>query len=489
MAPKSAILIVDDDVNLTSNLRDILEAEGYATAVGHDGQMALSLCREKVFDLALVDMKLPDISGVALIEKLDELSGETVYIIITGYGSMDSAIEAVKQRSIVAYETKPLNIDHLLALISQVAERKQVEDLLKESERKYETIFETTGTATAIVEEDLTLSLVNTEFEKLSGYSKEEIEGKKSETEFVIEDDLVRAKEYHHLRRVDPSAVPEGYEFRFIDREGRIKDIHITANVIPETKKCVVSLLDITERKKMQAQLIQAEKLSAVGTMAAGIAHELLNPMMGMLNFALYCLEHTVEDDPRHAALQDIERETRRCADIVNNLLTFSHTGKQGEKEYQQESLATIIDRVVRLLSYRIETHNISLSQHIDEGTREVWMEASSLQQVFLNLISNALDAVEEAEKKEIRVDVHRDGEFIEAIITDSGRGISAENLGKIFDPFFTTKPVAQGTGLGLALSRNIILEHEGSITCESKPGVGTTFRILLPVEIKGGAK
>ena len=134
MAPKSAILIVDDDVNLTSNLRDILEAEGYATAVGHDGQMALSLCREKVFDLALVDIKLPDIPGVKLIGKLAELSPGTEYIIVTGNASLETAVEAVGQRHVVAYETKPLNMDHLLALITQVIERKKAEKKMVEYE-------------------------------------------------------------------------------------------------------------------------------------------------------------------------------------------------------------------------------------------------------------------------------------------------------------------------------------------------------------------
>ena len=134
MAAKSAILIVDDDVNLASNLRDILEAEGHDTAVAHAGQMALSLCREKVFDLALVDIRLPDIPGVKLIGRLAELSPEMEYIIVTGNASLETAVEAVRQRHVVAYETKPLNMDHLLALIAQVVERKQIEKKMVEYE-------------------------------------------------------------------------------------------------------------------------------------------------------------------------------------------------------------------------------------------------------------------------------------------------------------------------------------------------------------------
>jgi two-component system NtrC family sensor kinase len=211
--------------------------------------------------------------------------------------------------------------------------------------------------------------------------------------------------------------------------------------------------------------------------------------MMGMLNFAQYCLKHTTEDDPRHPVLQDIERETRRCVDIVRNLTTFSRMGKQGEEEYQKESFATIIDRVVKLLSYRIEKEHVSLTRHVAKGTPKIWMQVNSMQQVLLNLISNALDVLMKSQKKEIHIEVHREGDFVQLTVADSGCGLAPENLEKIYDPFFTTKPVGQGTGLGLTTSRSIIDSHGGDITCESKLGVGTTFKILLPAETKGGEK
>jgi signal transduction histidine kinase len=125
------ILVVDDDVGVASNLKDILEAEGYAAAVAHGGQSALTLCRERVVKLALIDIKLPDMSGMELIDKLIELTLDTSYIIITGYASLGSAIEAVRQKRIVGYVTKPLDIDHLLSIIGQVLARKQAEERLK----------------------------------------------------------------------------------------------------------------------------------------------------------------------------------------------------------------------------------------------------------------------------------------------------------------------------------------------------------------------
>ncbi len=134
MTPKFEILIVDDDVNLASNIQHIMEVEGYGTALAHDGQTAITLCHEKAFDLALVDIKLPDISGLKLIEELAELSPGMEYIISTGYASLETAVETVGQRHVVAYETKPLDMDHLLALIAQVVERKQIEEKMVEYE-------------------------------------------------------------------------------------------------------------------------------------------------------------------------------------------------------------------------------------------------------------------------------------------------------------------------------------------------------------------
>ena len=134
MAQKFEMLIVDDDIDLASNLQDVLETEAYSTAVAHDGQTAFALCHKKAFDLAIIDIKLPDMSGVKLIQELAKLFPGTEYIISTGYASMETAVEAVGQKHIVAYETKPLNMDHLLALVKQVVERRQIETKMVEYE-------------------------------------------------------------------------------------------------------------------------------------------------------------------------------------------------------------------------------------------------------------------------------------------------------------------------------------------------------------------
>ena len=234
-----------------------------------------------------------------------------------------------------------------------------------------------------------------------------------------------------------------------------------------------------------QAQLIQTEKMSALGTLVAGTAHELNNPIMGILNFTTHCTKHTSQDDQLYTVLQDIEHEAKHCAEIVRNLLTFSHTEKDDDKAYEKESLAEILGRVLRLLSYRIEKQQILVTQQIADDTPKIWIKPNRIQQLILNLATNAFDALEGSEKKEINVDIHGEGEFVRMTFADTGCGIAAESLRSIFDPFFTTKPVGQGTGLGLSVSQGIVNAHGGQVSCESEVGMGTKFTILLPIERK----
>ncbi len=142
-----------------------------------------------------------------------------------------------------------------------------------------------------------------------------------------------------------------------------------------------------------------------------------------------------------------------------------------------------ILDHVLRLLSFSIDKERVSVVKHYAECIPEIWMRVNSIQQVFLNIIANALDALKESKNKEISIDMHREGEFVHVAVADSGPGIPSENLQKIFDRFFTTKRPGQGTGLGLSICQSVVDLHKGRITCESKPGRGAKFVIELPIK------
>jgi PAS domain S-box-containing protein len=277
--------------------------------------------------------------------------------------------------------------------------------------------------------------------------------------------------------------------------EGRVFSIAVAS--IKDAGYVNLYARDVTERKSAEEylqqsyarleeqsiSLAQSEKMNAVGTLVAGTAHELNNPVMGILNFAEHCIKHTSKEDELYTVMEDIEHEARRCAEIVQNLLTFSHTGQDDRRAYQKGRLSEILDRVLKLLAYRIEEQEVSLTQHPAEDTPEIWMDSDGMQQVLLSLVTNSLDAMEDCEKKDLNVNIRDEGEFVKMTIVDSGCGIPPESIGSLFDPFFTTKPVGEGTGLGLSVSQGIVKAHHGRITCESEPGVGTQFIVLLPVE------
>ena len=302
--------------------------------------------------------------------------------------------------------------------------------------------------------------------------------------EQAFQEGLVRDYELD-LKHRDGHTTPVLYNASvFRDEEGNIKGVFAAARDITGQKQTEQELLkNIDELKMSQNQLIQASKMSAVGTMTAGLAHELNNPMMGILNFIQYVLKHTDKDDKRHTVLEDAEREVNRAATIVQNLLTFSHMEEKGAEESQEESCDVVMNRVIDLVAYRIESQNVSLHRRTAEGTPEIWMNTNNIQQVFFNLVNNALHAVEGTEKKEIHVDMRREDPCVRITVADSGVGIAPENLEKIFDLFYTTKPAGKGLGLGLSTTYGIIKAHGGEITCESKQGKGTTFTVLLPIE------
>ncbi len=231
--------------------------------------------------------------------------------------------------------------------------------------------------------------------------------------------------------------------------------------------------------KATQAQLIQSEKLSAVGEFVSGIAHELNNPLTAVIGFGEMLKQADLE--PKYQAyLNYIVRSTERCHKIVHGLLSFA---RQHPPERKVLPITQIIDDVVELLSYEMRTSNIEVQRNYAPDSAQIIGDSHQLQQVILNILNNGRQAMEAHQPSgRIQIRTKNIGSLIRIEIQDNGPGISPENLGKIFNPFFTTKPVGKGTGLGLSLCYGIIKEHGGSIRAESTLGSGATFIIELPI-------
>ncbi|MBC8018746.1 MAG: HAMP domain-containing protein, partial [Verrucomicrobia bacterium] len=231
------------------------------------------------------------------------------------------------------------------------------------------------------------------------------------------------------------------------------------------------------EIKRMETQLHHSEKLASLGNLVAGIAHEINNPLTGVLLYA-----SIISDDSRlHPVLKtDLERiiaETHRCAEIVKQLLEFS---REAVAHKEAISINTLLDKVVGLLHRQPSFHDITITCNYDYGLPDVCVDPSQIQQVFVNLFINASHAMEDGGDLSITTTLVQEEGLVCAEIRDTGCGISEENLTLIFDPFFTTK--AEGTGLGLSISYGIVKNNGGRIEVSSTVGVGSSFSILLPV-------
>jgi two-component system, NtrC family, sensor kinase len=240
----------------------------------------------------------------------------------------------------------------------------------------------------------------------------------------------------------------------------------------------LVVLEDVTARITLEEQLQQREKLSSIGLLAAGVAHEVNTPLTGVSSYTQMLLGMLNETDPKHALLQKVRTQAERATNIVNNLLNFSRTGSA--TEFAEVDVARVLDDTLQLLEPQLRRSQIELVRRYDQDAPEAYANAGKLQQVFTNLILNARDAIPDGGRIIVATGTAEDGSLL-VEITDTGIGIAPENVAKIYDPFYTTKGVGQGTGLGLAVSYGIVQEHAGHISVDSTPGQGTTFRITLP--------
>ncbi|MEW6015668.1 MAG: ATP-binding protein [Candidatus Zixiibacteriota bacterium] len=253
-----------------------------------------------------------------------------------------------------------------------------------------------------------------------------------------------------------------------------------------------------TELEEAQAQLIQTEKMAAIGQLAAGVAHELNNPLGGILGYSQFALEKiqtkklsefTPKDQESFSRyLKDIETQSRRCKAIVQNLLKFSRTSQT--VEFLETDINQVLEETLTFIDHQLMMNQITLRKYYDRNLPKAQGNPGQLQQVFTNIIINAMHASKPG--SEILLSTRflpPLGEFsgaVEIAVTDHGHGISEENLKKIFEPFFTTKEIGKGTGLGLSVSYGIVKEHGGEIKVKSRVGEGTTFTIIIPLEKRG---
>ena len=361
-------------------------------------------------------------------------------------------------------------------LYQEQQERASELKLLKEFN---ESIIESINIGLVAVDLEGRVTRLNSALEHILDLRRDSAVGKKVE-ELFAEDfaDTLRqvlGNESWRLREIRNI-----YKIHTATRGGRNLVLNIAIAPLQDSHEqtgALVVLEDVTSRIHLEEQLQQREKLSSIGLLAAGVAHEVNTPLTGVSSYTQMLLAMLPETDPKHALLQKVRRQAERATNIVNNLLNFSRTG--GATEFTEIDISNVLDDTVQLLEPQLRRSQIDIVRSYDADAPRIFGNSGKLQQVFTNLILNARDAIPNGGRVSIKTRAEDHSMVVE--VSDTGIGIDPENVAKIYDPFYTTKGVGRGTGLGLAVSYGIVQEHSGHISVESAPGRGTTFRITLP--------
>ncbi len=348
-----------------------------------------------------------------------------------------------------------------------------------------ESIVESVNVGLLAVDEDGCIVRCNSTFEEMMSLSREEAIGQPVEEVFdaAFASNIINilGKSRWHL-----TEIRNAYKLHTTDKKGRSLILNVAVaplrSVSKEQTGAIVVLENVSSRVKLEETLQQSEKLSSIGLLAAGVAHEVNTPLTGVSSYTQMLLGMIPETDPKHALLQKMQRQTDRASNIVGNLLNFSRTGNA--IELNEVDINKLLDDTLQLLEPQLRKSNISIVKNYAATPPRVYGNSGKLQQVFTNLILNARDAMFSGGTITLSTAVENPDEVcIE--VADTGEGIPKENLNKIFDPFFTTKGVGNGTGLGLAVSYGIVQEHAGTIQAFSENGSGAAFRLVFPTAVK----
>ncbi len=398
----------------------------------------------------------------------------------------------------------PLQPARLLVLVHDITLRKEREEALRTSEARYRAIFENTGTATVIYDNDGLITLSNEEFSKLTGYRKDEIDGKLYWMQVIDPTLLQRQLEYHRLRQSTDGAAPRRYESRVVDAKGDLHDGVLIIEIIPGTTGRVASFLDLSDQKMAERQMFQTEKMASLGQIVAGVTHEINNPN-NFIYFNLPILRRYVDaiteelqsqingqavellgmpyeqfTEDLRKLLDNMEHGSKRITAIVEEL---KHYVRGNEEEKRIERIETVVSRAMTLVGKQVRKMVRRLDEEIAAGLPPLLMDPGKIEQVIVNLLINAAQAADKTDSwVKLSVGFHdKRPNVIQLQVSDNGMGIAPENLHRIFEPFFTSKGRDTGTGLGLSICQRIVEQHGGRITVNSNLGQGTCFSVELP--------
>ncbi|MCP2604526.1 PAS domain S-box protein [Candidatus Aminicenantes bacterium AH-873-B07] len=378
----------------------------------------------------------------------------------------------------IAWRDAQILPGYIISVGRDITEEKIAREELKLSESKYRTLFEHSGNIVFMINGEGKILAVNNKGVEFFKIPREEIVNKLNVFQFLPSYEKRRII-LNMIKRLRGEKVPSEYEIHFFLRDGSERIGKINVEIVPRTRNFIVSLIDITEQKKLEQQLIQSEKMSAIGQMLKGITHQLNNPLSTLMGYAELLLNLKTSQKLKEK-LKIIYENAKRCEKIIKNLLSLVPS-KPFEKTYVD--INELIEKTIEIKEYELKLDNIKIIKELDPFVPRTMADFSQIQQVIINLINNAHYILKnKRNNKEIKIKTFFDEKNVYISIKDNGPGIKRELLSQIFTPFFTTFENGSHLGLGLSVSLKIIQDHNGRISVKSGVGKGTEFLIDLPI-------
>ena len=363
--------------------------------------------------------------------------------------------------------------------LTDITEQRTMEMRIRQQEQFRQKLLESFPDLILVVDLDERYGFASSRIRDLLGYRPEELVGKK------IEDMQDHSPEFLQLYRDVASGrqLFASSEYGALHRDGSWRTMRASASQLFDTENklsgVIISVRDITVEKKFEQQIIQSERLAAMGQMIGGFAHELNNPLTAILGMS-DLLKEGETNEARNRQLSILHQQARRATEIVQNLMYFSRPPAPGKS---QVDLNELVERTLHLHAYSLRKNNITADFLREQNSPQVTGDPHQLMQVFLNLVLNAEQAIREArDKGTLRIRLGKTDKNVSVIFQDDGPGIAPDILPNIFDPFYTTKRPGRGTGLGLSICKAVLKEHNGNIEASSAPGGGAVFTVTLPI-------
>jgi PAS domain S-box-containing protein len=511
----SKILLIDDEEPIRKILGMYLRSKDYEVVTAADGREGIAIFQQEKPPLVLTDIKMPGMDGIEVLKRVKEMNSDTEVIVITGHGDMDLAVQAL-QLDASDFITKPVDNQALSVALKRAKERMEIKRRLKEYTDNLELMvkeataelqkshdFQTNLIQNSIdgiiaADEDGTILVFNKGAEELTGRTASEVIGK-IHIDSVYPPgvgktvrDTLEAEAYGGKHRL------VNYETCLLSKSGEEIPMRISGAALFEDEKptgIVCFFQDLREIKRLQRELIQSERLSAIGQAVAGMAHYTKNILNG-LQGGVYMVNTSLKKNkpellPKGWAM--VENNVGRISDLVMNILIYS---KEREPDYVECSPNDIAQEVYHLMHETLEAeaaklheltqkqYRVKLIKDLDPSIDQCYMDPTGVHRCLLNLVTNAIDAcaLDSDDDKDFAIIIRtrQEDEGVRFDVVDNGSGMSEQVQKKLFERFFSTKG-PKGTGLGLLVTRKIVDEHRGSISFESSPGKGTTFTMRFP--------